>query len=222
MTYLDIIKEKKTALASRGNIDEIISQLKEIQRASLINKGGSTVVLTDGTDMGKKMSELGDKIESVLNEFKNDSKSKYSEELQKITSEIRNLATYNVKVNKEQAENISTILGNVIKAFEKIKMPTIPDIKPVVNVPKNDFSPIAKAIESLKVEKTDISDYMAHDLMERDGIQYVGFVNPSGSWMIIENDINVNKMRYVFGNGNYEDAFKKAGSYQYTILSEAI
>lgn len=117
------------------------------------------------------------------------------------------------------------LLADVIQAIKKI------DIKPIVNVPRQlppqvDFTPLQRTIEQCfkpdESARLDLDDYKAQDIKDGDTVQYVGFLNPQGNWYIIENDIQVNSMRYVFGSGGYAKAFKKAAQYQYKLLDEAI
>lgn len=234
MNYAQTIQDKRTAAASKAGaqqtIDSLINQLKEVQLASLMGGSKQTVVLADSTDFGEKMAELGEKIETILTEFKNDTKN--ADKLAEIAAEYQKLAVYNVKSAKEQADKFKQVFDSLIKAVEAIKLPEIPKViipefpkipAPVVNVPKTDLSPIQRAIEGLKEEKgLDLDDFKAHDIYNAGDTQYIGFLAPSGQWYIIENKVKENSLRYVFGKDKYKDHFKKAATYEYSLLSEAI
>lgn len=234
MSYLETINAKKSDATikaqSQSELDTLIAQLKEVQLASLMNNKTS-VVLADSTDFGEKMQELGDKITTVIDEFRNDNKN--ADKIEAIALEQQKLATYTAKVNRESAADFKATIGNLVKAVQAIKIPEvkipevkIPEVKqpaPIVNVPVNDFSPITRAIESLKEEKgIDLDDFKAHDITDSGDNQYIGFVAPTGVWYIIENQTKNNRLRYVFGKKGYTKAFSQAPTYQYELLSEAI
>lgn len=237
MSYLETINAKKanasTQASAQSTLDSLIQQLKEVQLASLMTGSKSTVVLADSTDFGEKMKELGDKITDSLETYRKDTKN--ADKIAEIAQEYQKLAVYNVKAQNEQSKEVKKALDNVSKALASIKMPEMPQVKipefpkltipaPVVNMPKNDFSPIERAIEGLKEEKgLDLDDFKAHDINNLDkDTQYIGFLNPNGQWYIIENKIRENSIRYVFGKSGYAKAFKKAPTYQYELLSEAV
>lgn len=232
MTYIDTINNKKavakTEAKAQQTLDSLVNQLKEVQLATLMNGSKSSVILADSTDFGEKMAQLGDKITAVIDELKNDTRN--TDKLADLANQYEKLATYNVKVARDSADELKKVFSDTLKVLKNLQAPEIevatPQVNvpaPIVNVPKNDFSPITKAIESLKEEKgIDLDDFMAHDISEEEGKQYVGFVAPTGAWYIVENLVDESKLRYVFGRNGYEKAFKKASTYQYEILSEAI
>lgn len=199
MSYLDVIKERKDkASADKATRDGLIAVAKEL-------KTPQKVVID-------------------------------TSELKSVTEELKDMATYDAKASREDAETLRKGLESIVDAVNNIKIPELPkqrpipapivnvpaQVAPVVNVPKADFSPITQAIEGLKEEKgIDLDCYRAHDLKDGD-TQYIGFLNPEGDWYIIENDVKNNSLRYVFGHGGYTQAFSKAASYKYELLSEAI
>lgn len=238
MSYLETINEKKssasTQASAQSTLDSLIQQLKEVQLASLMAGSKSTVVLADSTDFGEKMKELGDNITSSLETYRKDTKN--ADKIAAIADDYKKLALYNVKAQNEQSKEMKQVFESLIKSFESIKIPEMPQVKipampkmpsipaPIVNIPKNDFSPIADAISNLKEDKgLDLDEYKAHDINNSDkDTQYIGFLNPSGQWYIIENKVKENSIRYVFGKADYSTAFKKAPTYQYELLSEAV
>jgi DNA repair ATPase RecN len=119
----------------------------------------------------------------------------------------------------ESDGNSSTnkLLSDVLRAVRAIvpaqKQPI--DFKPLQDTIKQYF-------DTNDTDTLDLDDYKAQDLSDGDNIQYVGFLNPAGKWYIIENDLKKNTLRYVFGSGKYSDAFKKAASYDYKLLNEAV
>lgn len=98
---------------------------------------------------------------------------------------------------------------------------------PVVNAPAPDLTPIQQQLQanSSKVlpPQLNLATYRAHDMDEQDpDVQYIGFINVDGYWYILRNDLKKNSMRYVFGYGNYMDAWTMASTLSYLPLEEAI
>src|ERR1700751_355345 len=56
-------------LAKSSDIDSVIRQLKEVQLASLLGANKPSVVLTDQTDLGDRMTALGDKITETIKQL---------------------------------------------------------------------------------------------------------------------------------------------------------
>jgi hypothetical protein len=82
---------------------------------------------------------------------------------------------------------------------------------------------LKEVLSTPEAEGIDLECYKAHDIDNTDpNIQYVGFVNESGAWYIMENNSLENSLRYKFGKKNYQTAFPKASTFGYRILSEAI
>jgi len=80
---------------------------------------------------------------------------------------------------------------------------------------------VAKEAER-ETEKPELSDYVASDINNADqNTQYIGFVHPEGYWYIVENIISDNKLRFVFGESGYSEAFAKAGTFKYKLVNEA-
>ncbi len=215
-------------IATSGNIDELIKQVKEVQLASLLGGNKPTVILTDQTDLGDKMVELGNKVSETIRGL--DSSSVDNEQLTAIKSLSRALDVY-TKAQSKDASAIQASLAAVESAIRSI------DIAPVINLPepkvtlketKIDLTPLKDTIREVFVppsvpeQKLDLSRYKAQDIDNSvTDKQYIGFVNPEGDWYIIENDVPGNKLRYVFGESGYAAAFAQASSYEYNLLNEA-
>ena len=75
---------------------------------------------------------------------------------------------------------------------------------------------------SVEKKEYELDDFRPQDIKDDGDTQYIGFENPDGKWYIIENDTKSSSMRYVFGVKNYKSSFKKAGTWEYKTLSEAI
>lgn len=188
-------------------------------------------------DKATAKKDAQDGVNAIVNQLKTPQKVTVdTSNLESATEELKKFTVYNAKAARQEADALKKGMENIVTAVNNIKIPEIPEQKPIpapivnvpkqpapiVNVPQADFSPITEAIAGLKEEKgIDLDCYRAHDLKDGD-IQYIGFLNPDGDWYIIENDVKKNALRYVFGTGNYTQAFKKAASYKYELLSEAI
>lgn len=125
--------------------------------------------------------------------------------------------------NKETVVNYTP--PNVI--VPEIKVPEIKAPKvtiPKIDAPNIDTTGIENAIKEAmeREEPLDLDNYQAHDIMEQEGYQYIGFLNPEGSWYIIQNNVKDNSLRYVFGAKDYSKKFKKANLYVYKTLDEAV
>lgn len=136
-------------------------------------------------------------------------------------------------VNRQGTEAIVQALHSLLTALDKpekeIPAPIVTVEPPQVTVQerKLDLSPIAAAIAELKSAEEaptiDLDDYRVQDLVDSGKTkQYIGFMNPSGGWYIIENDIQKNQMRYLFGTEDYAGHFQNAALYEYHLLNEAI
>ncbi len=213
-------------LAKSQDIDSLIAQVKEVQLAAMLGASKPSIVLTDQTDLGDKMAALGSQLAEAVKSI--DTTKLSGEQLTKLTD----LKTGLDKLSSTFTSGVTTAskqhkeLLSAIKALKLDTVVNVPEPKVTVKESKVDFKPLQDTIREYfkapEVEKIDLECYRAQDIKDSDNMQYVGFVNPDGGWYIIENDVKANKLRYVFGMGNYEKAFKKAATYQYMLLNEAI
>lgn len=207
MKSLDTIRSKRESVKSQAeaqaNIDALVKKLAIALKTPIAKEEYGPFIA--------KIAQIGKEIAKTLEEYRNDTKN--ADKLAEIAEELQKLSIYNVKSNREQGEEIKAVFEEIKKSLKSFK----------IDLPEADFSPIKEAIESLKLEKgISLEDYRAHDILNSGDKQYIGFQNPAGNWYIMENDTKNNKLRYVFGRGGYSQAFKKAGSYEYELLSEAI
>lgn len=166
------VKVENDDLAKKGDIDAVIAQLKEVQLASLMSGSGNgktSVILTDSTDLGDRISYLGEEICSAMEKMKADTGSK---DLAKIlTSQYKQLVTSFSKALSDQSKTLSTAISRVESTIESKEFnPSINVEAPVVQERQEteiDLSPVResldrveKAVKSIKVEipKTDYSD----------------------------------------------------------------
>jgi hypothetical protein len=213
-------------LAKSQDIDSLLSQMKEMALAQFMTGQKSTVVLTDQTDLGERFTALGDKLASTISDLdSSDVDNKKLAALTKVSAAIEafnsTLTSDNKATQKAQAE--------LLKAVNGIDFSPIINV-PELTIPKLDLSPIEKVLQAYGPKdvpepeyKVDLECFKAQDIDNSvENFQYVGFVNPDGQWYIIENDVKKEKLRYVFGTKGYAKAFKKASTYQYMLLNEAI
>ncbi len=241
MSYLDTINDKKLQMSaqrqkqaergeSKQDIDSLIQELKEVQLASLLgNKQKPSIVLTDSTDLGEHISDLGNKIVEVLNATKADKST--TEQINKLTSlvgDFKSLTVQVQKASKDHTDKVCAAIDDLRAAITMQKPVVVP--APNVNLKERevDFSPLLKELKTLLTPRTvkkqiNLADYRAIDLDNApDGVQYVGFQNSSGGWYILQNNDSNNTIRYYFGKGSYEQAWDEKWSHDYTTLSEAM
>ncbi len=207
-------------IATSDNIDDVLKQLKELQLASLLGGGNkSTVILTDQTDLGDKIAEALSSLDT----------SKADADQLGAIKELSSLlkSTQKAQVNGNSAiREALTLIEKAVKSIEVAPVVNVPEPKVTVKQTKVDFTPLQDTIREVFAttdEKIDLDDYKAQDIDNSVAdMQYIGFVNPEGNWYIIENDVLGNKLRYVFGESGYAEAFAKASTYEYNLLNEAI
>lgn len=224
--YIERMKDKRSAasLSVKEAAEQaaMLAEMKKMQMMTALAAGNNkpTVILTDQTDLGDKMKDLADVIEqSILSTDTTDVNAKQLTELKNIVVAIRSMPTPHFDtsaiVAAIKAQNLSTVVN-------------VPDLP----APQVDLSSIENTMRELwerpdvleteSHEEVDLDCYRAQDLTDGDDVQYVGFVNPDGKWYIIENKIKENTMRYVFGSSGYASAFKRAATFEYNLLNEAI
>lgn len=134
----------------------------------------------------------------------------------------------NEKVKDVSVNNLKDYTDKLDEAIEAIKAielsPNISVQAPKVTVPKLDFKPLIEAMAEKETEvDIELEDFRAQDINNEEiGIQYIGFVHPSGAWYIIKNYVDEDKMRYKFGKSDYEKFFAAPDLYEYTTLDRAI
>lgn len=223
------IVEATQPLAKTTDIDSLIKQVKEVQLAAMLGASKPSVVLTDQTDLGERITALGQKIADTVSKL--DTSKADTQQL----AAIKELKTAFDSFTKTLASNNKSdttadkALLTAIKAINVSPIVNVPQPKVTVEAQKIDFSPFIDAlnnrdnIESSPDESLDLSCYRAQDIDNTNpDMQYIGFVNPEGNWYIIENNIKGNSFRYVFGSNGYQKAFSKAASYEYSLLNEAV
>jgi hypothetical protein len=187
-----------------------------MQMATMMGQSKPSVVLTDQTDLGDKMSELTDKMVQTISGLKG--------------SNIDDLGVVNAlkdgvdsikQIHQASGKDHSKHLQSIHAAIKSQTLKMQPNV--TVSSAPVDFQPLLDAMQSDDDDAIDFDDYKASDINnDDDNMQYVGFLSPDGCWYIIENDIKGNSMRYVFGEGDYAKAWKKASSYKYKLLNEAV
>lgn len=210
MDYLNKVKTNRTATQiqkdKQASMDMFISKLKD---SGLLNVKVST----------KELSTVLAQFVEKLDEIKPDNTD--------LLQAIKDLANKDTTVNYTPPDVVVPDIKAPNVVVPEIKIPEIkiPKIaSPKVFVPDIDTSGIERAIREgmEREEPLQLENYKAHDIKTTGGKQYIGFVNPTGNWYIIENVIQENKLRYLFGSEDYSKVFENASTYEYKILSEAI
>jgi hypothetical protein len=228
MSYLDTLNEKRqsklAATMSQSERDELLSTLKDNQLATLISNTKPTVILTDQTDLGDKISELTTKMVASIEKL--DVSEVNNDQLVAIDSAVSALKSVEA-ILIDYTTTLETQTDRVVEALNNIELsPNITVPKPQVTIHEKpiSFAPLEEAIESLRVEKPlSLADYRAHDIdTAPDGLQYIGYISLDGSWYIIQSNDAANTMRYYFGKGDYANGWADKYSHDYTTLSEAV
>lgn len=235
MSYLESVQEKRANASNtrkeqsqQDDTDTLIRLLKENQLASLMGaQKQQPVVLADSSELVDHFAKFNENIKVLLT-------GKHAESLSK--EQVTTLKSVGQTIEKLTSKPEPKVFNEILKALKALKPLPIP--APIVNVPepkvvvketKQDFTPVVKAIKDLKLTVPEqpeaplkLDDFKAQDILDSGkDKQYIGFVHPTGTWYIIENFVNENKLRYLFGRGNYASAFKEAPTYQYSLLDEA-
>lgn len=199
MPYLDTIKEKRQGEADASSQQAFVNSITQV--SADIRELLASLETSGAKKLDTKVVEAIGSLNSIVG------------------------ALQNVVVREDQ--DMKAALANIADILETM------DIKPIVNVKapqvtvqerKIDFDPLIAALNSESSSDDDpLATYKAQDINSDDPhVQYVGFVNPSGNWYIIENNDITNSLRYKFGKKGYAKAFKDAAKLNYKLYSEAI
>ena len=229
-SYIDQVNGKRQAHQAQSQHDSelasMLGELKKMQMAAMMGQSKPSVVLTDQTDLGDKISELTDRLCASVEALDSGAMDKQQiAVLDELKQGLDGLQTALDSQERNENKRNQAIISS-IKALKLDTVVNVPDVKPV------DLSPLLKPLQAIETAVSkeepnsmpdwrDLSRYRAQDLKESGDIQYVGFVNPEGNWYIIENDTQKNTMRYAFGTGKYVSSFRAASTYKYQTLDKA-
>ena len=199
------------------NHEELAGSLNNILMATMVSKDPRMV------EVAKNLTELLEGIDKASKDFKGSN-------LQLLPVANHNLAkavaSLSDKVEKYSPHDLKPYFDDLKNAVAKLatQKPTASAPAQAVNV---NLKPLVDTLEKhLKKEddyKVELSCYRAQDI-DNDGetTQYVGFLNPDSEWYIIENDLESNSMRWVFGKEGYKQAWEHHVGQRYKLLDEAI
>lgn len=213
----------------QDNFLAMVHEFKKIQAAMVANASKPSVILTDQTDLGDKMAELGTKLVAAIQDM--DGRELSQEQITaigKLQMSMTALATQIQSAQRQQLDATKQLLA-AIKSIAVTPTVNVPQAKVLVQEREIDLTPLKDLFRDRtepqaeeKPDHCDLSRYRAQDISESDGKQYIGFQNPEGCWYIIENDVQANKMRYLFGSSAYTKHFRQAVSFQYQTLQKAM
>lgn len=227
--YLERVKDSRNNTSQRQTQEQdlgaMLAELKKMQLAALMgSQDKSTVILTDQTDLGDKLTAAITSIETAIKSL--DSSSADSDQLAALHKLQGIFDGYFKRVGKDTDSIVAAI--RALDVAPVVQAPVVNVPAPVVQVPPVDLTGVERAIERAATpedttapDPCDLSRYRAQDLTDNGDMQYVGFVNPEGNWYIIENDVSKNRMRYVFGKRGYARHFRAAATYEYKLLDKA-
>lgn len=233
MTAQEKIAEKRQKQQEdkqrQADADQVAQTIKEALMSL-----GSPSVISSPDEFTKRIKDLNTIFEKVVKDYQSgdkliaDTVSDIASEYTKLTALV---ATHAVKVNdnvvnalKDTADRIDELVSRPTKVDKvNVAVDTAGLQRVLQTTLATSLREIRDAIAIGEADgKVDLDDYRAHDIINDGDIQYIGFVDIEGSWYIIENKVTENSLRYVFGKSGYAEAFAKAGSYKYKLLSEAV
>lgn len=222
LSYIDDVNDKRRTQADQRNTAMLMAASRQKPQ----------IILTDSTDLGQHIADLGDKIIDVLEAVKEDHSTKEQiDRINGMTAEFRELVETVQTSQETQADKIVLALNDLKTTVTKQKPVVVP--APAVSLQEKDvdLDPIVGAINDLKKllaptkqkKKTDLSTFRAHDQADApDGMQYFGFMDLSGNWYIMQHDPEENRDRFYSGKESYDQAWDDKFGHTYTTLSEAL
>lgn len=194
MEYLDKIKQKKIDLKD------------EFQKAK--QTSSTNALYQEVRNLLKSLETTGAK--SLDKDF--------IKAVERLSDISENLKT--VKVTSDS--DIKELLASLATVLSQLELRPVINVKsPEINIPetKIDFNPILK---KMKPEK--VLEYKAQDMdsLSDPNIQYIGFINSSGGWYIIENNTFDDSLRYKFGKKGYTEAWQTRLKHVYKLYNEAL
>lgn len=217
--YIETVQAQRQNHAMQSQHDSelnaMLDELKKMQMAALMGQSKPSVILTDQTDLGDKMDDQTNKLIEVISGLKGTNIDDMG-----IINTLRDGVDAIRQVHEQSGKNHDKHLKAIMTAVKGINL--TPQV--TVKTEPVDLNPLADMLNDNDEDEDviDFDDYKASDLTNDGDKQYVGFLSTDGDWYIIENDIKNNTMRYVFGDGDYAKAFKKASTYKYKLLNDAV
>jgi hypothetical protein len=239
VSYLQTIQDKRQTASqssqsqqSQAAQSNIVKQLQSIEQATRDANSQKPGAMT------ARQQKLFDTVREILETDEQRTASENHEQTIDALGELKKSMEDVSQTTESSNKGVLGALQDVIDAVQSLDMAPVVNLPaPVVNIPQSKINvaspelnlrPLQDTIrECFKApevadDRLDLSRYRAQDISDSPDKQYIGFLSPEGGWYIIENDIKRSAMRYVFGNTSYAKAFKKAASYQYMLLDEAI
>lgn len=142
----------------------------------------------------------------------------------KLETAVDKLKSVKVESDTDLKEVLSD-MRDTLQAFDYSPTVTVPAPNVTVSPSELDLKPLQTALKDglEPLSRIDLSNYRAQDMdNEEEGVQFIGFVNPSGGWYIIKNVEVDNTLRYKFGKDKYARAWSKAPAFEYRLLNEAV
>jgi len=195
--------------------DTLSKSMHDILMATMIGKDPRIA------EVASNLTELLKSIAIASKDIKKSGVTEVRELFDSLLSELSSLPERVAETDKSEA--LIPYLEEVARSIKAIQVsPSI-----TVSPSKLDLSGLEKtlkeALQTPEAEGVDLDDFKAHDIDDTDpNIQYIGFVNESGNWYIMENNSLENSLRYKFGKSRYSAAWPKAATFGYRILSEAV
>lgn len=222
MSYIDEVNQKRQSQADK-------QQLALLMKSAQGTPQRPSIILTDSTDLGSHIAKLGDKIIDVLEAVKDDKSTKQQiDRINDMTGKFSSLVSVVQMAQVNQTDRICAAIESLRKVVDVQKPVIVP--APSVSLQERDvdLKPLLKSLTKLehlmqpKAPGFSITSYRAQDSEDgRDGMQYIGFMNPDGDWYIMQHDPDNNRDRYYFGADDYDTAWGDKHTHNYYTLGEA-
>lgn len=214
------VEIKNDNLAKSNDVQEVVDSINRMNVTTFMaSKDNWTTIV-------EEMAEAAERIKSVVDGLNGGKIEKsFADAVKNLQDVVKQVKGIKIESDTELKSGITSL----IRALEELNTTPIVNVPaPIVNVdaPTVNLTPIKNLLQQLldkpEKESFEFEGYKAQDLDDQESFQYVGFVNPTGAWYIIENDVEGNSMRYKFGIKYYKTGWKNRVQSDYKLLNEAI
>ncbi len=219
------IKLENDNLAKSDDVQSVVDSVNRLNITTFMaSKDNWTTVV-------EEMAGAAERIQSVVDGLSTGGIDKIEKSFSQAVDSLQAIVAQIKTVKVQNDEDVKRELRALAVAFDAKEM------QPIVNVPapvvkvqgkEIDLSPLTNLLSEIKAslempEKVNLDDYRAQDIAnDGESFQYVGFVNLTGGWYIIQNDVENNSLRYKFGSRGYAKAWDSYVGHSYKLLNEAI
>lgn len=210
-------------LVKGKDLDRIVDSINKMNLTSFVASKETWF-----SDLVDALYTLTKRMSAVAQDFDGNGVRSIEKALNGAASKLETAVDKLKSVKVESDDDLKEVLSDMrdtLQAFDYAPTVTVPAPNVTVSPSELNLKPLQTALEDglRPLNKIDLSNYRAQDLDEQEqGVQFIGFVNPSGNWFIIKNVEADNTIRYKFGKDKYSQAWGKAPGYEYLSLDKAV